>query len=775
MCSLKKILITISALLVLTQLGYAISIRGFVVDAGSGEPLPVASVLIDGSDLGSSTNLDGYFVIEVPEAGTFLLNVSYLGYNTVQAEVTIYYDVKKIMTIELPRSSVVLEEAVIVMKQDESKIQRESPQVSAVPVDAQIIRVMPSLGAEMDVLRALQNIPGVKASSDLSSSLHVRGGSPDQTLILMDHTTVYNPSHLFGLFSTFNADAVKRVELIKGGFPAYYGGRTGSVLDVITDEGNRKEVKGLVSIGIISARASIEGPLPNKRGSYAISFRRTYMDPILDAMRNSYDIDLPSYYFYDANAKGNLDNANIDILLTERSTLTLAGYWGTDQMVFDFGASDSRLRAFMEWGNRTFTSRYRYVLGENMFLAISGTYSRYSSEWGFENKEVVFEKADDKFRDYSLKADLEFLGSQDHHVKVGVVGSKWDFLFKDGNSDLQWIDVDTSTYTFAAYAQDNWRINSLFELQSGLRAYFHGAGKHFQLDPRLAVVYRHDVDMRFKLALGRYSQFVNVISFGDAFNNFDVWVPVDKSMGPSYSHQAVVGWEWDRYDGYEVTTEAYYTDMNNITTFDQLSDRTTGNASDAFVIGDGYAYGFEWMIRRKRGRLTGWLGYSLSWTKRHFPGSSVNSGEWFYPKWDRRHDFVAVSSYKLTDKWDLSGSWRYNTGQGFTQGLGVYTLRLGDGVGNGDMAVLPGSKNNYRFPADHRLDITAAYNHLFMGKESLPAKLTISVFNVYSRRSYWQRNYDAEAYDENTSDRYVEVTDLKLLPILPLVGYEVRF
>ncbi len=760
-----------------TNVSIGIPIRGFVVDASSGEPLPVAAVLVDGTDWGSSTNLDGYFVIDIPEAGIFTLNVSYIGYRSLQQEITVYLDTNEILTIEIEPASVVLDEAVVVVKQDDHEKQRRSPQVSTVPVDAKIIRVMPSLGAEMDVLRALQTIPGVKASSDLNSAIHVRGGSPDQTLILLDHTTVYNPSHLFGLFSTFNADAVKRIELIKGGFPAYYGGRSGSVLEVITDEGNRKETKGLVSIGIISARVSLEGPLPKERGSYAVSFRRTYMDPILKVMRESYDVDLPNYYFYDSNAKGNLDNTNLNIILSKNSTLTLAGYWGNDRMLFDFGDSDSRLRAYMSWGNRTFTSRYRQAVGENMFWSVSGTVSRYRSKWSFKNDEYVFEDAYDKFMDYAIKSDLEFLGSRDHHVKVGVMASRWDFRFRNGNSDIQTVDVDTTAYTYALYAQDNWRLGSLFELQPGVRAYYHDSGAHYQLDPRLALVYRHDVDMRFKLALGRYSQFVNVISFGDAFNNFDVWIPVDGSMRPSYSHQAVIGWEWDRSDGYEVTTEAYYTDMNNITTYDPLTDRSTGAASDAFVVGDGYAYGFEWMIRRNMGRLTGWIGYSLSWTKRHFPGSSVNSGNWFYPKWDRRHDFVAVASLKLSKNWDISGSWRYNTGQGFTQAVGMYTMNIGEGlneyVGDRGITYLPGEKNNYRFPEDHRLDLTFNYSHLFMGKKNLPAKLIISIFNAYSRRPYWQRNFSGE-FNEN-GDYITEVTDIKMLPILPLIGYEVRF
>ena len=315
-----KILTLAFCVCFLNSICIAATINGYVSDSSNGEPLPVASVVVKDSDRGASTNLDGYFVIDYIDPGVYTLIVSNLGYESIEMEVLVEAGLYDPLHIEIVRGSMKLEEVEIVVQTRSSGIERIAPVVSAVPVDSKIIRTMPSLGGEMDVLRALQTIPGVKASSDISSALHIRGGSPDQTLILMDHNAVYNPNHLFGLFSTFNADAVKHIDLMKGGFPASYGGRSGSVLEVITNEGNRKKVEGLFSIGMISARGSIEGPLGFKPGSFAASYRRTYMEPIIAMLRESGGYDLPDYYFYDGNAKVNVD-------LTPRTTLSLAGYW----------------------------------------------------------------------------------------------------------------------------------------------------------------------------------------------------------------------------------------------------------------------------------------------------------------------------------------------------------------------------------------------------------------------------------------------------------------
>lgn len=764
----RNLLIILISLLVIIQ-GNAIAdnvaIRGFVTDATNGEPLLVASVMIEGTERGASTNLDGYFIINHDKRGSYNLIVSYLGYESKTVPIEVIYDLMEPLHIELQPADVKLEDAEVTLKKSELDDTRKRARVSTVPVSGEVIRTMPSLGGEMDVLRALQTIPGIKASSDISSALHIRGGSPDQTLILMDFNTVYNPNHLFGIFSTFNSDAVKHIELIKGGFPAKYGGRSGSVLDIVTNDGNRKEYEGLASVGILSARGSIEGPLPKNKGSWAASYRRTYLDYVIDAVRNVSDMDLPDYYFYDANAKVNLD-------LTDRTTLTLAGYWGNDDLLFDFGSSDSRLKLGLFWGNQTFSSRLRHALGEYSYISFGAAVSRYRSQFMMTNEGVLIDKFHERISDYSLKSDYEYSGFQDHQIKAGWWLSYYDTHFYERNEDVTWVDIDTSTYNFSIYVQDNWRVNSFIELLPGLRGYYHEAGNHTALDPRLAMVYHYDPTLRLKAAVGRYTQWLNVMSGGAEFSVFDLWFPVDSSIEPCYSNQVVLGFEMDLKYDLELTTETYYTDMHNLAQFLPMVDSGQQN-SDAFGIGNGYAYGFEWMIRKKAGRLNGWLGYSLSWVKRKFPTETfINEGKWFYPKWDRRHDFIAVANYKLNRAWDFSASWRYNTGQGYTQWLGRYREYVGfvdpDYTwGNGD-SFLQGSLNNYRLPADHRLDVNAAYNHLFFKKE---AKLTFSIFNVYSRRSYWMRIISKPESPEDPA----EVIDIKLLPIIPMVSYEVRF
>ena len=736
-------------------------IRGFIVDATSGEPLPAANVVLQGMKIGASTNLDGYFVINNLAPGVYTLAASYLGYHNTAVKIEVTAELMEPIRIELLPSAVQMEEVVFTLEEKDEREERLSPKVSAIPLDAATLRRMPSLGGELDVLRSLQNLPGVKASSDVSSALYVRGGSPDQTLILMDHNVVYNPSHLFGLFSTFNADAVKHIELIKGGFPAEYGGRSGSVLEVITNEGNRKESEGMFSVGVISARAACEGPLPQKRGSYAVSARRTYMEPILDALRDAYDTDLPDYYFYDANGKINVD-------VTPRTTVSIAGYAGLDRMSFEVGPADSRSVLGLDWGNRSITGRVRHVLSRNLFLSVGAAISHYASSWKFDNDGVVIEDAHNRLNDFSVKSDLEYTAGRNHRVKTGFWISRYDFRLDISELEENYVDIDTATYNYSLYVQDTWRVHPLLELRPGVRGYYHQEGDFFRLDPRLALVLHNGPAMRFKLSGGRYTQWINLITFGEGASNFDIWVPVDATMKPAYANQIVLGFEWEPREDLEWTTETYYTDMRNIAAFDFTTTKAV-SGEDAFVKGQGYAYGFEWMLRRKTGALTGWLGYSLAWTKRRFPDTYVNHGQWYYPKWDRRHDLVVVVQYELNRHWDFSGSWRFNTGQGFTQPLGIVTTPMA-GVApefqaNQGRMPVNGDLNNYRFPEDHRLDLTATYKHHFFGHS---AKLNLSFYNVYSRRSYWMRTTD-------TSENPPAVTDLKLLPIVPMISYEVRF
>jgi hypothetical protein len=658
---------------------------------------------------------------------------------------------------------VALEEVVVTINEDSDLETRQSPKVSIIPMDAATIRKMPSLAGEMDVLRTLQQLPGVKASSDISSALYVRGGTPDQTLILMDHNVVYNPSHLFGLFSTFNTDAVKHLELMKGGFPAEYGGRSGSVLEIITNEGNRKETEGMINVGILSARGAIEGPLPGKNGSYAASVRRTYMEPILDMLRQQEDFeDLPDYYFYDANGKINLD-------LTDRTTVTVAGYWGSDNLDVSAGPDDSPIDVGLTWGNRTLSSRLRHVLSRNSFVSVGAAVSRYRSKWNIENDGLDLETAYDRLLDYSFKTDLELMGTDGHNIKTGIWLSNYNFKLEISHGGNDFVDIDDTANNFSIYIQDRWRIHPKWELHPGIRGYYQPEGDFLRYDPRFAVVHFYRPDMRFKIAGGRYTQWIDLITFGESMSNFDIWSPIDEMMKPTYCDQIVLGYEWEPQDDLEFTVETYYTDMNDVATFNVLTDEKSIDGSDAYIFGDGYAYGIEFLLRRKTGRLSGWLGYTLSWTQRRFPGTYQNDGEWYYPKWDRRHDIILTSMYELNHRWDFSATWRYNTGQGVTQPVGISTTYIA-GVDpgylpNDSRQVINGEMNNYRFPADHRLDVTATWKHQIFGK---PARLNLSIYNFYNRRAYWMRVTD-------TSENPVVIEDIHLLPILPMISYEVRF
>ncbi|MBZ0263041.1 TonB-dependent receptor [bacterium] len=766
---MKKRLIAVGMIILFITAAFAQqNIRGFVIDATSGEPLPVANVSVKGQPRGASTNLDGFFAIPHLEVGEITLQVSYIGYQSTEVVVQVTDGAMDPIKIELLPESVSLNEVVFEFDSDDTDNEkRQSARVSTIPVDANTLRAMPSLGAEVDVLRALQAMPGVKASSELSSALYVRGGSSDMTLIQMDQSTVYNPSHLFGIFSTFNADAVKHLELMKGGFPAEYGGRSGSVLEVVTNDGNRRETEGVVSVGIVAARGAVEGPLPGGiKGSYAVSGRRTYMDPILSALRKNENFsDLPDYFFYDGNGKVNID-------ISPKTTLTLGGYMGLDKLDAEVGPSDSKVTIGTYWGNQTLTSRLRHVIGSNSFLTFGVAYSRYRSGFELYNEDVLLNNFKNRFRDTAIRTDYEYYGAANHQIKTGIEARRYSVEVRQYNEDIDYVNIDTTTWNVAHYIQDRWKIGSNFEMIPGLRWYWHQDGDMVRFDPRLAMMYHYDERTRFKLAGGRYHQFIDVMTAGDAASFFDIWVPNDGSLDPVYADQIVFGVEHDPAPGLELTFETYYNKYNDLNTFNMLIERGTDMAS-AFVKGEGYAYGFEWLLRKKTGRLQGWLGYSLSWTERQFPDTYINNGNPYYPKWDRRHDFVAVSNYQINKKWDFSTSWRYNTGQGYTEAVGYYVNRFphvdNDFFPNGNSALVYGDKNNYRLPADHRLDLTASYKHKFLKKD---AKLILSVYNVYSRRAIWFRNFDNSNL---TTDPVVEVSDVKLLPIVPLVSYEVRF
>ena len=741
------------------------SIRGFVTDGVTAEPLPLANVLLKGETRGASTNLDGFFVIPAVPAGDHILMVRYLGYETKELKITVNEEGNLPLQIEIFPLSVQLDEVIYSVEELDENILRQGAIVSTTPLSPGDIRKIPELMGERDVMRAVQAIPGVKASSDVSSALYVRGGNRDMTLLALDQCTVYNPAHMFGLFSTFNSEAVKHLTLMKGGFPAEYGGRAGSVLQVVTNDGNRNNYSGSASISLISSRAAIEGPLPNNTGSMAFSARRTYFDPLIKGLQEFDDEefgDIPMYYFYDTNGKVTLD-------LTPGTVMTIGGYLGRDDLEGDFGDEYSPSTIATNWGNRTIYGRLRQVVGQSSFLTATVAHSEYKSGFRDKNENILLARLKNHFHETSFRSDLEMLGVEHHHFKTGIQISRYSTAFRIDNAEAILLDFSDEVTNYSHYLQDTWRMSALWEARPGIRWYYHKGGDFVRFDPRLALVYHYNERTRFKCAAGRYTQWVNIVAQGETFSALDIWTAIDGTVKPTYADQLVFGVEYDGSNDLEYTFETYYTQLQDVLFFDENSDDAQ-TMQEAYLSGEGKAFGFEGLVRRKSGRLSGWIGYSLAWSQQRFPGTDVNSGDWFYPKWDRRHDLTVVARYQLNPKWFMSSMWMYHTGQGYTRGVGVMTREYAhlnpafdDSQGR---EIVYGSVNNYRLPSDHRLDVSLGYDHQFLKR--YPATLTFSIYNLYSRRALFYRAY-------NTEVNPVEERDVRLLPILPLVSYEVRF
>lgn len=738
-------------------------VRGFVKDKTSEEPLPAANVVLSGTQRGSSTNLDGYFHIPGVAEGQYVLIATYMGYQTGKIKINVSSEMDSLIVIKLLPSAYRGEEAVFIEdKLDESEIKLK-PQVSTIAVKGDMIRQIASLAGENDVMRAMQTVPGVKSSSDLSSALYVRGSNPSMTLIQMDQSTIYNTSHMFGIFSTFNPEAVKHIELMKGAFPAEYGGRAGSVLQVVTKDGNRNEFNGNASVGVVSSRASMEGPLPNDLGSYSISGRRTYMDLVISALDKYYDIDdIPDYFFYDTNGKFNID-------ITDRTVLTIGAFTGRDKMDDHTETRGYGQQYKMAWGNTAAYTKLRHVLPFDAFLTASVTYSKYKATYDYYNNSDKYLSFDNGFNDLAYLLDMEYYGIKNHKIKTGLQANYYELDFGINYRDYNRASIKEDSWNTSFFLQDQWRLSANWEILPGGRFYYQTSNKKTFFDPRMSLVYFYDTNSRIKLSGGRYHQFLDLYTIGnELISFFDFWIPNDGSYDPVYADQIVVAYEIETSDGYDYTVEAYLNEFHNIHEKNERGDR--GNeAGDYFLHGNGRTYGLEFMLRKNSGRWTGWIGYSLAWSKQRFPNSYLNDGDWYYPRWDRRHDFIAVTSYKLNEKWDMSATWQYMTGQGYTRIQGVYSQYnpMIDPSYFEDYGreLRPSSVNNYRLPADHRLDVTFSYNHTFFDN---PAKLNICLYNVYNRRGVRQRYYDP-------SINPVQQKDTKRLPILPLISYEVKF
>lgn len=729
------------------------SINGYISDAETGETLISANFALADTRKGTSTNTSGYFNLTNLEPGSYTVIATYIGYQTYKQEVTLEANQNLRLDIELKPEGYQLEE-IVVESESEKEEQRN---IGTAQIETELIKKVPAV-FQADVFRSLQLLPGVKAASDFSSGLYIRGGSPDQTLILLDRTTVYNPSHFFGFFSTFNPDAVKDVRLLKGGYPAKYGGRLGSVLTIFNKDGNRNEFQGSATIGMLASRLSLEGPI--NKGSWMFAIRRSTLEPVLAILQQTEDTIPESFYFLDMNGKINYD-AN------QNNKLSLAFYTGTDDLKFPF-AEDAGVN--LNYGNQTLSSTWTHIFSERVFSNFTLTGSRYFNFPSFNIASTLFNRSNNIY-DLSIKGDIEYLPNNNHEISTGFWLGSLTLKLQDEFDGQQTFSSRIQSEYGSWYLQDKWTISDRWEVTPGIRLNTFSEGSYLRVEPRLSMEYRPSDRIRLQAAYGRYNQFLTLIS-NEAFTGFDVWLTADEGVPPAYGNQYVVGAKTIPWEGYGFDVEIYYRSMKDLFEPDPfLPDQAGLPYEETFRFGNGYAYGAEFFFERQVGKLTGFAGYTFGVTRRKFPDFNEpilgdEQARFYPPKYDRIHDINIVLEYEFSPRWSATTVFNYATGQAFTKPLGrTVALDFPTSGAFLDQLVV-GKVNASRLPPYHRLDIGVSRLGTFFGIGE--AEWQLQLINAYSRRNVWFYDYDLE-------EQPAERTEVTLLPLLPTISYTLDF
>ncbi|HKJ45653.1 MAG TPA: TonB-dependent receptor [Balneolales bacterium] len=721
------------------------SISGFVKDKTSGETLIGANIALDTTGYGASTNSSGYYTLTSIPPGNYTLLCSYIGYHKYFKEINVSPGEHLRLDIDMTPANIQMSEVVV-----ESKAEKEEQKnIGTAQIQTKLIKELPSV-FESDVFRSIQLLPGVKASSDFSSGLYIRGGGPDQTLILLDGTTVYNPTHFFGFFSTFNPDAIKDVKLYKGGYPAKYGGRLGSVLDIHNKDGNRKHFESTLSLGLLASRISFEGPY--SKGSWMLAFRRSTLEPALAVLRKTQDNIPNSFYFYDVNGKLNFD-------ADQNDKLSLALYSGVDNVDLPF-ATDGNI--YLNYGNQTISSKWTHIFSQKVFGHFTVTGSRYFNFPSFNIAGTPYKRSNNVY-DFSVKGDLQFIPNQHHLVETGFWGGNITLKLQDNFDNQDVFGSRIKSLYGSYYLQDTWTPTDKWKIIGGIRANLFAEGHYYRLAPRLSLQYKPVDGIRLQAAYGRYDQFLTLVT-NEAFSGFDVWLTTGKGVKPEWGDQYVTGIKTTPFKNIDLDVETYYRTMNDLFDLNPFIPDPAGlDYSQLFRFGKGYAYGAEFKLEKTEGRLSGFIGYTYSVTRRKYP--SFNQDRFFPPKYDRSNDVDLVLNLQLSKRWKATAVYKYATGQAFTKPLGRTVFLTPFDSEYRDVLTV-GRVNASRLPAYNRLDLGFARSGTFFGTGNAEWKL--QVINVYSRRNIWFYQYD---FNKNPVKR----NQVTLLPILPSLSYTIKF
>ncbi|PKV51801.1 TonB-dependent receptor-like protein [Aquimarina sp. MAR_2010_214] len=747
------------------------TISGYVKESGSQEYLPGVSIYIPGSTVGTTTNDYGFFSLTIP-GGTHELIVSYIGYGTIKQSIDLNNDLTLNFDMELEAES--LDEVII--DGDRRANESQVTQMSVVSIKPSEIEDIPAILGEKDVIKALQLLPGIQRGNEGSAGFFVRGGTPDQNLIILDEAPVYNSNHLFGIFSVFNGDAIKSIETYKGGFPARFGGRLSSVLKIDTKNGNKERLSGKINVGLISSSLLVEGPINKGKTSFIFSGRRTYADLLSKPFQTS-NFKL-GYYFMDLNFK-------IHHVFNEKNKLYWSNYFGQDKFkaVNKEERNDSETKLF--WGNITSTLRWNHQFSDKFFSNTSLIFSNYNFGIKFDekfNNEIFKFKTDSGINDYGIKADFDYYPSPRHSIKFGLASTYHNFVPKQ--SRIRQTGVNNSDITqkiesleSALYLEDDWKITNSLSFSPGLRLthFQFKSTDYLNLEPRATIAWNVKPDLALKASYSKMNQYIHLLSNSGIGLPTDLWVSSTDKLKPQVSEQYALGVAKDFMDdGYSITVEGYYKKMDDVIAYKEgasfllLEDLGTGKEidwEDNITTGQGWAYGTEILLRKKTGKLTGWLGYTLSWSERQF--EELNQGRKFFSKYDRRHDLSLVGIYKPNDRITLSGTWLFSSGNNFnlpdTESLSNtsnFPITIPDLSSGG--TPFSTERNNFRGENYHRLDLGIQFHKRF--SKNRERTWGFSIYNIYGKK--------------NPFYYYFEDTKLKKVSILqfvPSINYTYKF
>ena len=778
------------------------TISGYVTDGTSSETLIGANILESRQQQGTTTNPYGFYSITLP-AGETELSFSYLGYTTRQYRLELSKDT---LINVLMQDNNQLEEVVIVSDKAEAGI--TATQMGAQEIPIAQIKNTPSILGEADVMKTIQLMPGVQAGVEGSAGLYVRGGGPDQNLILLDGVPVYNVDHLFGFFSVFTPEAVKKVTLFKSSFPARFGGRLSSVVDVRSNDGDMKKYHGTLSVGLLSSKIQLEGPIIRDKTSFNISARRSYIDLIAKPFMPK--DDKISYYFYDINAK-------INHKFSDRSRLFLNFYNGKDSYYFKTTDSSSSMykdKMSLNWGNTIATARWNYIFNQKLFSNTTVAYNKYRMDANstvYTKTNLIESISESNYHsnyhsgicDWSYLIDFDYNPTPAHHIKFGAGYLHHDFHPEVATSKIQekedgitkqdtlYNSISNSTiqaHEVSAYIEDNFDIGSRLRMNVGLHLSMFRVQRrnYFSVQPRVSARYQLTKHTALKASYTKMSQYIHLLSSTPISMPTDLWVPVTSKIKPMQAHQYSLGSYYTGLPGWEFSVEGYYKQMRNVLEYKE-GVSFLGSSSgweNKVEMGKGRSMGIEFMAQKTTGKTTGWIAYTLAKSDRKFAIGGINNGERFPYKYDRRHNLSLVVNHKFSNRIDIGASWIFSTGGTATIAEEVTAIiRPGeDAIQQKDYIE---KRNNYRLPASHRLNIGVNFNN--KTKHGVRT-WNISLYNAYNAMNptmiYSNNSGGYASYIKNQEDgkvylQYIpakrKITKLTLLPCVPSVTYTYKF